>query len=238
MTAATSGQDLIDSMRIRLGSLSNAFTTDQYLSFINEGVSEIWSVIKSLDLDYFTNSSEDTDATQDNAFLDLSTAKREYALPAECRELRALECLTVGFEDRVFEYRQFNDPIFQEARRESTASGSATATSFSGTRNRYYYTIFGTQFILAQYPESALNLKLWYIKAINDVSVADFPEILRPFDKKIVDFSTQRATLAMQNTELSLGWMTAWKEDIKTLAMSVGLRSTSNAIFVSDYLGG
>lgn len=224
-------------MRIRLGSLANAFTTDQYLSFANEGVSEVWSVIKSLDLDYFGGSSQDTTPANDNAFVDLSTSVREYDLPKDCRELRAIECLTTGFEDRVFEYRQFNDPVFMQSRRESTATGAGTGTTFSSVFNRYYYTVHGTQMILAQYPEGTLNVKLWYIKSLNDIDLNTFPEILRPFDKKIVDFSVQRMTLAAQNLTLSQGWMMAWKESVKTLAMSVGLRSSTNILTITDYMG-
>lgn len=231
------GQSLLDDIRIRMGGLSNAFTVDQYLSLINEGVQEVWSVVRSLDLDYFAGSSQDTDATQDNIFIDLVTSTREYALPVNCRELRSIECLTGGFEDRVFEYRKLEDPVFQQARREATAIGPSMGTGFNGIFNHYYYTVFGTQLMLAQYPEGTLQLKLWYIAAIDDISVDDVPTILHPFNKKLVDFAVQRAMLSTRNIDISAAWMMTWKEDVKTLAMTAGARSSTNALYISDYWG-
>src|SRR5712664_582190 len=102
------GQDLLDAMRIQLGGLSNAFDTDKQLYFINEGKNEVWAVIRSLDLDYFADASQDTDTTKDDFFVDLSTTVREYSLPKNCREVRAIECTTAGFTDRIFEFRKFD----------------------------------------------------------------------------------------------------------------------------------
>lgn len=227
----TTGQDLIDSLRIRLGGLANAFTVDKYLSLLNDGVAEVWSVVRSLDLDYFAAFSQPTTSADDNYFVDLTSTVREYDLPKNCRELRAIECLTVGFEDKRFEFRRFDDPEFQSVRRVSTAGGSGTAAT-------YVYTVFGNQFMLAQFPEATLRLKLWYIKSIDEIDINTIPDILFPFNKKIVDYAAERATLSSQNESMSQAWMIEWKDDVKTLAMSTGSRSSTNATFVSDYLGG
>jgi hypothetical protein len=228
-----SGQNLIDDIRVRLGGLANVFTVDQLLSFSNDGVGEVWSVIRSLDLDYFAASSQDTTATDDDFFLDLTTSTREYELPKNCRELRAIEVLTVGFEDKQFQFRRFDDPEFQEARRFSTAAGSGSGSCLA----IYFYTVFGTRMLLAQYPETTLKAKLWYIKALDDIDIDSVPEILHPFNKKIVDFAVKKAILSTQNLEMALGWKTEWMDSVKTLAMSVGSRSSTNATFSVDYLG-
>lgn len=230
----TTGQDLIDSLRIRLGGLANAFTVDKCLSLLNDGVTEVWSVIRSLDGDYFGASSQDTTSANDDFFLDLSATVREYDLPKNCRELRAIECLAVGFEDRVFQFRRFDDPEFQAARRFSTAGGASASSSIAN----YLYTIFGNQFLLAQFPEATLKLKLWYIKSIDEIDTTAIPEILFPFNKKIVDYAAERAMLSTQNESLSQAWMVEWKDDVRTLAMSTGSRTSTNATFASDYLGG
>lgn len=225
-----SGQDLLDALKINLGSMANAFTTDQSLYFLNLGVAEVWSVVRAMELDYFTDSSQDTQTSQDDFFLDLSTTLREYALPKNCREVRGIEVVTQNYADRVFEYRIFDDREFQAARRDATALG---INSGSG---RYFYTIFGTQLMLAQFPEAVMQAKIWFIKSIDDIDVSAIPEILHPFSKKIVDYATKRAVLSMQNIEMTAAWKMEWEGSIRTLALTVGSRDTGNAIFISDFV--
>jgi hypothetical protein len=233
------GQDILDDLRIELGALSNAFTVDQQLLFINKGVQEVWSIVSSLGLDYFADATQNTDNTKDDFFIQLTTNVREYNLPTNCRELRFIECTTAGFEDRVFELRKFDDPLFAVARRQATANGSSGgggATSGSIIGN-YYYAVFGNQIILAQYPEATLTAKCWYIAGIDDIGVGDVPNILHPFNKKIVDYAAVRAILSTQNESLSPQWLDAWKDSVRTLAISVGGRSSTNPVFISDYAG-
>jgi hypothetical protein len=234
-----SGQDLLDDLRIELGGLSNAFTVDQLLSFINKGKDEVWSVIRSLDLDYFGDNTQTTDNTKDSYFANLVVNQREYTLPINCREPRFIECLSSGFQDRIFEYRKFDDPVFATARRESTAFGPTTQNDSGSVLGRYYYTIFGSnQLILAQFPEAPLQVVLWYIKAVDDIAVdTEVTEILHPFNKKIVDYAATRAILTTQNQMMTEAWASEWKESIKTLALSAGPRTSTNPIFIQDYYG-
>ena len=236
-TPQLSGQDILDDLRIQLGVLSNAFTTDQLLNFINKGTSEVYSVLKSLDLDYFTDVTQTADSTKEDYGLLINPTTREYDLPANSRELRAIECTTSGFETRVFTFKGINDPDFQEARREATAFGPAGNSSTLFVFDEYYYTIFGNQIMFAQYPEDSLTLRIWYVSSIDAVTIDSFPSILYPYSVKIVDYATQRAILASQNLDLAAGWLQEWKESVKTLAISGSSRSSTNAIFITDYLG-
>lgn len=230
-----SGQNLLDSLRIRMGGLSNAFTTDQYFSFLNEGKDEVWAIVRSLELDYFADSSQPTDNTKDDFFLQLSTTVREYDLPTNLREVRFIECTTQDFQDREFTYRDISHPDFKRIRRESDALGSNSGVN--AFTDHYIYTIFGTQLILAQFPEANLNITIWYIKAIDDISVDDFPEILFPFNKKIVDYAAKKATLAAQNLEMEAAWKDDWAESIRLLAISAGQRQAADPQFIADYFG-
>lgn len=239
MNPTVSGQDILDDLKVELGTLSNAFTVDQMFLFINKGVGEVWSVVSSLGLDYFGDSTQNTDNTKDDYFIQLNITQREYNLPVNCRELRFMECTTVGFEDRVFELRKFDDPVFAVARRQATANGASNgggATSGSIIGN-YYYAVFGNQIILAQYPEATLTCKCWYIASIDEVDEDSFPNILFPFSRKIVDYAAMRAILTTQNETLAPAWLEAWKESVRTLAMSVGGRSSTNPLFINDYTG-
>lgn len=232
MNPTVSGQSLLDAVRINLGGLANAFTDDQLFYFISLGTQEVWSVVRELDLDYFGDSSQATSTSKDDFFANLDPTKREYDLPKNCRELRFIEILTGGFEDRKITYRKFEDPIFQEARRSSTMAGSA-----NNVCGEYYYTIFGNQMMLAQFPEAPLAIKMWYVAAIDDVTVESFPAILHPFSGKITDYATERAVKSSQNIELDQDWMLTWKDAIKTLALTAGSRTSTDPIFCADFLG-
>src|SRR5438309_4037647 len=136
------GQELLDRIKVRLGGLSNAFTPDDLLSFAEDGVQEVWAVLKSFDQEYFGEQSQSTNATDvDTYFATLDSTKREYDLPAGSREIRSIECLTSGATGIVFEQRKFDDPEFQMRRRNSTASG-ATQSPLSSS---YYFSVFGNK---------------------------------------------------------------------------------------------
>lgn len=235
------GQDLIDDLRVELGALSNAFTVDQLLLFINKGVQEVWATVQSLGLDYFADSSQNIDNTKDDFFVQLNISQREYNLPVNVRELRFMEVTTAGFEDRVFEYRKFDDPVFAVARKQATAQGPNGGGSTSGSIiGNYYYTVFGNQIVLAQWPEAVLTLKMWYIAAIDDITVDSgnpIPAILFPFNKKVVDYAALRALLSTQNETMSAQWLEAWKDSVRTIAISAGGRSSTGPIFINDYTG-
>lgn len=230
----TSGQSILDAIRVNLGPLANAFTVDQLLYFANRGVQQVWMVLRSLDLDYFGDASQDVTQSQENFFADLSTTSREYPLPENCREPRFIEVLTDGFQDRRIVYRKFEDPEFQAARRSATASGPNGGSSQLG---EYFYTILGTKMILAQYPEAALKIKIWYVKSIDDISVEEVPDILEPYADSIADYAVERAIKSSRNLELDADWMQTWKADVQALALSAGPRTSTDPIFIFDYTG-
>lgn len=230
-----SGQSLIDLLRINLGGLSNAWTVDQLLAFLNNGKDEVWSIVKSMEFDYFTDATQDTDSTQDDFLVDLNPTTREYALPKNLREIRFVEALTVGFQTRRYVYRDISHVDFRNARLESDSLGSNSGLQeFS---SKIFYTVFGNQLIFADYPDSNIQLKIWYIAAIDDIGVGDVPAILFPFSRKIVDYAAKKASLSAQNMEMLAGWKDDWAESVRTIALSVGPRSQSDAQFVEDFTG-
>jgi hypothetical protein len=188
-------------------------------------------------VDYFSDSTQNVDNSKDDFFVQLTTGTREYNLPTNCRELRFIESTTPGLEDRVFELRKFDDPVFAVSRRQATANGPGSGGSSGSIIGNYKYAVFGNQIILADFPEATMTVKCWYIASIDDIGVGDIPAILHPFNKKIVDYAAMRAILSTQNENLSSSWLEAWKESVRTLAISVGGRSSTNPIFISDYTG-
>lgn len=233
----TSGQAIVDAIRIDLGPLANAFTVDQLLYFANRGVQQVWMALRSMDQDYFGDASQSLAPKDENYFATLSTSSREYPLPANCREPRFIEVLSVGFEDRTIVYKKFEDPVFQASRRQSTANGPGGGQNSGGMIGEYYYTILGTKLILAQYPEAALQVKIWYVKAIDVITIEASPEILDPFTQFISDYAVERAVKSTRNLEIDSDWMETWKNDVLAMATSAGERTSTDPIFISDYLG-
>lgn len=236
MGTQISGQDLLDRIKVRLGGLSNAFTPDELLQFAEDGVQEVWAVLKSFDQEYFGDSSQSTDSAKtDSYFATLSTSSREYPLPGTCREIRSIECLTSGYERIEFVQKSFDDPEFQRARRNSTATG----TSAQALSNRnYYFTVFGNKLVLAQYPCAVLDVKLWAIQSINAISVDTVLDtILYPFSGKIVDFAVKKAMVSARESDMTIAWTQEWRASIITLGESSTPRASVNAQFISNYLG-
>jgi len=240
LSTVLSGQDILDRIRVRLGGLSNAFTVEELLSFAEDGVQEVWATLKSFDAEYFGQFSQDSDsATEDTYFADLLPSKREYDLPPSCREIRAIECLTTSFESCIFEYRRGDDPVFQSARRDATASGSTASANAGSSLGSYYYTVFGNQLVLAQYPESTLNVRIWFIQNINLLSVeTELDTVLYPFAGKIVDYAVQKAMASTRDVQLTVQWIAQWKMSVQTLGEASVPRSSGNPIFIVDYQGG
>jgi len=228
-----SGQDILDRIRVRLGSLANVFTTDQLLSFAEDGMQEVWAVIKSFDQDYFGDQSQNTDSTaEDTYFATLSTSTRDYELPQGCREVRGIQCLTSGFEYIRFFQVPFESNDFQRARRAATASGSNHAGG------EYHFTVFGTRLVLAEFPEANVDIQLWYIKSLNKLAVDTvISDILYPFSGKIVEYAVQKATASAREAEMTVVWQQQWKQSVVTLGESTGPRASVTPMFIDDYFG-
>ena len=229
------GQTLVDELEIRLGGLSNAFTLEEQLSFLNEGKDAVWGVLYSLDLDFAGEDSQAVTSGDDDYFADLTTTAREYNLPLNCREIRFIECTTDGYEYLQFDQKHISDREFQNARRVATDQGSS-AESFSDT---LLYTVFGRRTLMfAQYPPAAIRVKIWYIKALDDLDIAsELTDIIHPFWRKIVDYAAERATLSLSEKQLSREWMDRWRGDVRELAISSGPRASTAPNFIEDYLG-
>lgn len=234
MADTYNGQDLVDLTVGRLSGYGNAVNPEDVLSAVNEGKDEVWAVLKNLEDEYFVTPSQTSDSTLDTYFASLTTSAREYDLPADFKEIRFIECTTVGYEDLKFTYRKLSDPDFQGARKAATADGVS-----STPQSEYLYAIVakGT-FMLANYPEVALSLKLWYVRGLQDLET-DTPltEIISPYVKKIADFAAKKIMLGLKDPEQFAAWKQEWKDSIMTLTTSASPRNQADAEFVQDFTG-
>lgn len=236
-----SGQALINLAQTNLGGLANAVTPDQLLSFINEGKDELWSILKQQNENLFTVSSQSTTPTGSYYFAPLSTTVREYALPFDVRDILFIEVTgPSGYERVKFTRRPMLSSPFRDARTSATAfNAQGSSSSLSGV-GEYFYDIVGKgTLVLAQYPEIAFSLNIWFVRALPDITVGQtsgtIDEIVFPFHKKIVDFAVSKIMLREDMSEFAI-WKEQWKEDIINVVQGVG-RKSADPQFVQDFEG-
>lgn len=231
-----SGQSLVDDLIIRLEGYAAAYDATSLLSMVNEGKDAVWGVLRTLDEDYFVVSSQATTSTDDDYFAPLTTTVREVNLPNNCREVRMIEVTTPGFEDLEFSFRRLSDPEFELERKLATIAGSGSGRQ---QHSKYLYTITGRRtLMLAQFIEAAVTAKLWYVRALDDLDLdGTLTEVLHPFHKAIVTFALERATLSLQDEQLSDGWLRRWRDDVRMLALVAAPRDSSGPEYVTEWDG-
>ena len=250
------GSDLTKMVQSRLGGYANALDTDIILDVINEGKDEIWSILKSLNANYFQASTRYDDPTQDNYFGLIVPGEREYALPPDFRAIRFIECVTSGYESVVFVRRSMTSSSWKDSRRSSNESSNANGVS------TYVYDIAeqstgtlledaetgrdttskkasgGFEIVLAQFPEASLQLVVWYLRALPDLeqdTVLD--QIVRPYSKKIANFATEKCMKILQDLNMSAAWLQSWRQDIISVAQGGGQVDQADAQFCEDFQG-
>lgn len=234
------GQDLVDGANAKLQGYQNAIDPDDLLKYLNEGKDHIWAVLKELEDGYFGQESEWADATQPNYFGPIDPSSREWPLPPDFRNMTAVEVVpglivpgNSGFEQAIFTYKRTNSQEWKAARR------SANVDRTLGPTVEYFYTLFGkNKFILAQYPETTLQLQLFYTRWILDFEMEDtLDEVLLPFSKKLEDFAVKRVMLGVQDQAQFDRWTMEWKESLKTVEASADPRNEADPTFVDDFIG-
>lgn len=229
-----SGKILYDAVIARLGGYGNAFDSEVIFGAINDGKDEVWAILKELNDEYFLEETQNSDAAADDYFANLAVNTREYDLPENLAAIKFIEVTNSGYEDVEFVYRDMGSEDFKAARRDSTASNTTQNT------NPYYYTI-GKQnrLIMAQFPEIAFALRIWYIKAWDDIEtdqdIVDFA--VAPYVKKIADFAVKRLVLALKDPELFSAWREEWRSSVVTFAQAAAPRNQADPEFVEDFLG-
>lgn len=238
MSLITTGQDLYDEAERRLLGYGNALDEDTLLSYLNEGKDAVWGVLKSLDQDYFLQTSQYSDNTQNNYFGPLSTTVRQYTLMPDFMEYRGVEVvpgMPSGFEQTVFRYLDIADPDWKSSRRSANVQQGTTA------RIDYFFTIFAkNQLLFAQFPEVAFQLQWFYVRKIPDFQLSDstdLDEVILPYTRKIADFAVKKAMLGLQDQDQFQVWRTEWKDDIVEIATGSSPRNEGDPVFVSDFLG-
>jgi hypothetical protein len=236
-----SGQALINLAQTNLRGLANAVTSDQLLSYLNEGKDELWSILKQQNENLFTVSSQSTNSNGAYYFAPLSTTAREYTLPFDVRDILFIEVTSPSGYERVrFTRKSMLSAAFRDARTAANAFNSQGGSSPLSGIGEYFYDIVGKgTFVLAQYPEVAFSLNIWFVRALPDITIGQttgtIDEILFPFHKKIIDFAVSKIMLR-EDMEQFTAWREQWKEDIINVVQGVG-RKSADPQFVEEFEG-
>ena len=230
------GQVLIDMTNDLLAGYQNGVDSRALLTYLNLAKDEVWSVTKELHDEYFQVFSQNTDSTADYYFPALNTTTRNYTLPSDLRSIEFIECTTPGFQGTTFTYAKLNSPQFREERK---ASNEAVGPDVNNNVRSYTYTIAGkNQFVLAAYPAAALDVVLWYTRALPDFEASDVvDEILFPFSKKLAEFAAKRAMLADQDPGQFAAWKSEWRDSLINLVQAEGTRNDADPQFARDFTG-
>lgn len=148
----------------------------KHLGLLNAGQRAFWRVLTSRKQfnNWFVVFSQSTTPAGTDYFAPLANGTREYNLPPNFHHLRAIECLTSGYEYLRFTRGNLETHDFREGR--ALGSGSP----FGGEA---LYDIIGVnpgRFVLAQHPPVALDARLMYCRvataftALGD-ALTDFP---------------------------------------------------------------
>jgi hypothetical protein len=250
------GSDLVGMVQDRLGGYKNALDESVILDVLNEGKDEVWAILKNLSQNYFQASTRYDDPTQTNYFGSINTKEREYALPADFRAIRFIECVTPGFQNIEFTRRSMTSPTWKDARRAANElsnvngvasyfydiaeqdTGTPTEDTQTGANPSGIPTSGGFELVFAQFPETTLQLVIWYLRAIPDMEADTvMDQIIRPFSKKIANFAVEKCMKILQDVTMSESWLKSWRNDVITIAQTGGNVDQADSQYVQDFVG-
>lgn len=248
--------DIVAMVQDRLGGYANALNQNVILDVINEGKDEVWSILKNLNENYFQASTRYDDTTQTNYFGPITPKERNYALPLDFRAIRFIECVTPGFANVEFVLRSMNSPTFKDARRAANelsnvagvtvyfydiaqqTAGTPTVDEEVGTNPSTTKSSGAFQMVLAQFPETTLQLVVWYLRALPDMETDTvLDNIIAPFSKKIANFAVEKCMKILQDLQMSGAWLQTWRQDIVVIAQTGGKINQADATYVTDFIG-
>ena len=230
-----SGQSLHDELLTRIGGYANAFNSDELMSFINEGMHEVWKELKSLRRNYFVVTTQATDSALSTYLAALSTSTREFTLPEDLREIRAIAVSSpAGYEWVEFTRKDISSPEFLAAQRDATAGGSAASQGL----DEYLYDIINERtLVFAQFPQAAFVLAIRYVYALPELTLGvALDGIISPWHFKILDWAAKKAVLAKHNETMTDEWRDEWRAATLSIASGASQRDTATPQVVVGFM--
>jgi hypothetical protein len=161
--------DLVLGVRDNLDEATASFwTADTIKRTMTRAADIVWLELRKIRADYFLTSRASTDgsvtiygdsyATSNFAIV---AGTKEYTLPADLAEVKLIECITSGYEDVEFIFRDLTDAEFRRARMLTTNQSPRV----------FYADVIGERTLtIAPASDTALDLRIWYVPATVIVS--------------------------------------------------------------------
>lgn len=152
-------------VRTNLDEATAAFWTQANIwTFLTRAAHAVGTEVRKLKADYFLKSLESDDgsvtiygesyATSSFAIV---AGTKEYTLPGDLLELKAIECITSGYEGVQFQHLDLASKHFRSAR----------AITDNQPPVNFFFDIVGERTLtIAPKSDTALDLRLWYVSSV------------------------------------------------------------------------
>lgn len=216
-------------------SAATFWTNAQLTRFINRAKDYVWMEVKKLKADYFEINRASTDGAL--TILSESYAASSFQIPAsattftrtlppDMSELKRIEVITTDYETVEFTHKDHALPDFRALR---------TITDTQPPHSFLWDVVGERTLVYTPYSDTALDLRLWYVPILADLSADDDTlEMPHPTYLMVEELATSRAQIMDRDTTAAV-----WEQlSKKTVAAFFGghARQTQDPEFVESYL--
>lgn len=195
-------------VRTNLDENAASFWTDaQLIAYIDQAYTLVWLEVKRVKADYFTVERTSLDGavtilgeSYDTSSFRLAAGTTRYTLPPDVAEIKLVECITSGYEQVVFTFRDLTHPNFQGLRQwTSSVDPTGFLVDLMGERTM----------VIAPTPNRALDLRLNYVPILDSLTTGtDTLQLPHPLWLAVVDLATKRAQMKDSNSNFLM-----WERD-------------------------
>ena len=210
------------------------WSATQIDAFINRAMQRVWMEGRKLKDDFFVTSRTSLDGTvtilgesYDTASFQIVAGTREYTLPHDLVEMRAIEVITASYEHVQFFHQDLAEPSFRVLR---TIADNAQPFVF-------FWDVTGErQLVLSHKSDSTLDLRIWYVQLIADlVNATDQCLLPNPLYKAAEEYATAEA-MQMDRDANAASWEAKGNQTVLTY-MAGAARQSADAEVVRGVFG-
>ncbi len=173
-----------------LDEASASFWSNAQLNrYINRAADRVWARVRALNDEYFTITRDSTDGaltilgeSYTASSFAIVAGTRDYSLPPDFEEMKAIEVLTDNYEDVRFVYRDLSDPDMR----------ALLEITDNQTPSTFLFSLIGTRTMrIAPLSDTALDLRLTYVRRFAEMTTdADTLTMPHPLYLAVENYAT------------------------------------------------
>jgi len=233
MATVASLIDLFDGLALgRRGS----FERDSKVALLNVAQIELWKILVGTDPqdNWFVQESQDTDSSAVDFFGPITTTSRDYPLPNNLHQMRAIEVTNTGLEGIRFTKARLDSGEFRQQR--------GSQLQFDTEALYDLYGVSPGRIIFSAFPKQTLNVKLWYARKPTAWTEATDVVDDYPFDTHsiIADYAVKRGLMGITDkafylferawAERVIRWLTTYRRDNTDVSVVDGFLEGSGTV--------